>query len=135
MVHQVKTGQFASQRDSVWVWDGKYSNGYRNFAFEVRTPDGESHYLRPKVIDNWDKNIPHPVEISAGKPYVLPGWTEESGTKSLKELGLDLTQPGVYSITGVYLENGGHDKDRDVERTLWGGNIATNTVTVKATAK
>jgi hypothetical protein len=127
----VKDGRFAREQDSVFVWDGKYSNGYRNHAFLVRTPDGESHLLRPKVIGAWDKNVPHPVEVKEGKPYVLPEWFEGKTFKSLKALGLDTSQPGTYSITGVYQETGSTGKAFGTECMLWGGEIATNTIVVE----
>ena len=45
-------GWFARRTESANVWDGKYSNGYRNHAFLVRTPSGKTVTLRPAVIDN-----------------------------------------------------------------------------------
>ena len=36
---RVRSGQFVRSTAPVYVWDGKYSNGYRNHAFEVTTPD------------------------------------------------------------------------------------------------
>ena len=56
--------------------------------------------------------------------------------KSLKTLGLDTNQPGVYTIYGLYMETGGPAKhgfgdDWKNPLTVWGGNIATNTIQVK----
>lgn len=127
---QVKAGRFANQNESVFVWDGKYSNGYRNHAFEVRTPDGKTHFLRPKEILNWDKNAPHPEEIRAGQSYVLPGWQFGMAHKSLAALGLATSLPGKYAITGIYLEAAESAKKSGREFSIWGGNIATGTIEV-----
>src|SRR5262249_16774864 len=35
---EIAAGHFGRKIDAVEVWDGKYSNGYRNHGFEVRTP-------------------------------------------------------------------------------------------------
>lgn len=72
----------------------------------MTTPDGKTALLRPKVIDQWDKNAPLPVEITAKEPYTLPNWVEGDNRKSLKSLGLDTTTPGTYTITGLYEETG-----------------------------
>lgn len=123
-------GQFHMNRpQAVSVWDGKYSNGYRNHGFEVVTPDGKRVTLRPKVIDRWDKNAPHPVAVAPGKPYTLPNWVEGDTLKSLKALGLDTTTPGKYTITGTYEEQGLPAGDRHGE--IWGGLLRTNTVVVE----
>lgn len=128
-----KGGMFAYAPASCFVWDGKYSNGYRNHAFEVTTPDGKTHLLRRPVQDAWDKNIPHLIDVAAGKPYVLPEWVEGKTFKSLKSLGLDTSQPGKYVITGIYMEAGGPHTERGKTVSVWGGTIATNTVTVEVT--
>jgi len=122
--------RFAKSSSSASIWDGKYSNGYRNHAFLVTTPDGKSQILRPKPILNWDKNAPHLVEISAGKPYILPAWVEGQNFKSLKELGLDTSAPGVYQITGVYMETASIDSDGN-KRLSWGGELFTNSLRVE----
>lgn len=127
---QVKSGHFAGPTESVFVWDGKYSNGYRNHAFEVRTPDGKTHLLRPQEILNWDKNAPHPEEIKPGEPYALPEWQAGKTHKSLAALGLDTSLPGKYVITGIYLEAAQPTKWNGREFNLWGGNIATGTIVV-----
>jgi len=131
----LKPWHFALKLDAAYVWDGKYSNGYRNHAFLVETPDGQSLMLRRPEQLAWDKNAPHPVEIAAGKPYVLPEWVEGKGFKSLKALGLDTSKPGLYRITGIYLATAGEAKDWRTggNVALWGGDLATNTlqVTVK----
>ncbi|MBI5725232.1 MAG: HEAT repeat domain-containing protein [Planctomycetes bacterium] len=112
---------------AVVVWDGKYSNGYRNHSFEVRMPDGKTAVLRPGEKRAWDKNAPHPVEITKDKPYVLPEWVEGVTFKSLKTLGLDTSKPGKYVITGRYEEVGGVEGNVKI----WGGSIATNSITVE----
>jgi hypothetical protein len=131
---QVKDGHFASQVAEVKVWDGRYSNGYRNHAFLVRTPDGKTRILRPKEILEWDKNAPHPITIATGKPYLLPEWHEGHMLKSLAALGLETSQPGKYEITGLY-EEAAQTTDRNgVKHEMWGGMIASNTVTVEVSA-
>jgi hypothetical protein len=125
--------EFAKEPEAVSVWDGKYSNGYRNHAFEVTTPDGKRALLRPALQDAWLKNVPHPVEVKDGTPYVLPGWGEGEVFKPLKALGLDTSQPGTYTITGIYMESAdlaarGSD---DKAAPLWGGTITTAPVTVE----
>lgn len=122
--------QFGNTAKSIFVWDGKYSNGYRNHAFFVTTPDGKTTLLRPKKIDQWDKNAPHPVQITAGQAYHLPNWAEGDMYKSLKELGLDTTIPGTYTITGLYEETA-EELARKVAAHMWGGSIISNTVTVE----
>jgi len=130
---QVPDGRFATKAAGVQVWDGKYSEGYRNHAFLVTTPDGQTRWLRPEVQDKWDKNAPHPVRVTAAKPYALPNWAEGSRHKSLKELGLDTAQPGKYVITGVYMELGRVDDKPPLRdgAALWGGNLATNTLIIE----
>jgi len=118
----------AGAEAAVHVWDGKYSNGYRNHAFEVITPDGKMHLLRRAVQNAWDKNAPHPITIAPGKPYVLPNWFEGQELKSLKELGLDTAAPGAYAITGIYQERG--EPIQNGNPGMWGGILRTNTVVV-----
>lgn len=124
--------QFGPSPASIYVWDGKYSNGYRNHAFFVTTPDGKTSLLRPREIKAWDKNAPHPVAITATEPYDLPNWAEGDTGKSLKALGLDTTTPGTYTITGLYEEVGGEEDNRNNGKTqMWGGSITSNTITVE----
>lgn len=118
----------AGAEAAVNVWDGKYSNGYRNHSFEVITPDGKSHLLRRAVQNEWGKNAPHPITIAPDKPYTLPNWAEGQELKSLKELGLDTTTPGAYTITGIYQERG--EPIQNNNPTIWGGIVRTNTVVV-----
>ncbi len=125
-----KFGQFTrGTPDAIYVWDGKYSNGYRNHGFEVITPEGKTLTLRPKVIDQWDKNAPHPIAIKPGQPYTLPNWFEGQTQKSLKELGLDTTTPGTYTITGIYSEAGLPNGDNHGE--MWGGIVRSNTISIE----
>lgn len=124
-----KNGVFANPREVIHVWDGKYSNGYRNYGFIAQTPGGKMVELRPKRISDWDKNAPHPVEIKTGKSYILPGWREGDELKSLKALGLDTSVPGTYQITGIYQEQAepiGNDHP-----AMWGGIVRTNTITIE----
>ncbi len=125
-------GMFARKTEAAFVWDGKYSNGYRNHGFLVQAPDGRVSMLRPREILEWDKNIPHPVSISAGHPYVLPNWREGEDFKSLKALGLDTSKAGKYVISGIYQEEGGRSANEgDQAAPMWGGNIASAPVTVE----
>ena len=129
----VKSGTLARPIPQPKVWDGKYSNGFRNHAFEVTTPDGKTHFLQPKD-KNWRKNIPHPEEVVPEKPYVLPEWRDGDTLKSLKALGLDTSKPGTYTITGIYAETGEKTDWQGKPAPIWGGNIATNTITVTVKA-
>lgn len=132
---QAKPEQFGNTLKSVFVWDGKYSEGYRNHAFFVTTPDGNTALLRSREIKEWGKNAPHPVEITATKPYHLPTWIEGDTLKSLKALGLDTTNPGTYTITGLYEEIGQEANNPKGGKTpLWGGSITSNTITVEVKA-
>ena len=51
-------------------------------------------------------------------------------------LGLDTSVPGNYVITGLYEERGEVQKDRQSGQdvTLWGGSLASNTITVEVVA-
>lgn len=127
--HGAFVGADPAREAGIHVWDGKYSNGYRNHSFEVVTPDGRTHILRPAEIPNWDKNSPHPVKITKDSPYTLPNWAEGEKAKSLKALGLDLTQKGVYTITGIYEE--AHQPAVNGKPDIWGGVVRSNTVMVE----
>jgi hypothetical protein len=123
---------FARPAASAFVWDGKYSNGYRNHGFLVTTPDGKTQFLRRAVQPDWDKNAPHLVEVAPGKAYTLPEWREGETAKSLKALGLDTQAPGTYRITGVYGETKDSSGIADGGgRQDWRGELFTNTVTVE----
>ncbi len=124
----VQGGKFALDGNCINVWDGKYSKGYRNHAFDVTGPDGKTVRLRPKAHD-WDKNAPHPEAVGKNKPYVLPGWTGET-FRSLKELGLDTAAPGTYAITGVYQEKPGDEPPRSAV-AMWAGTARSNTIRVE----
>lgn len=128
-------GRALFRASNVFVWDGKYSNGYRNHAFFVTTPDGKTTLLRPAEIGEWRKNVPHPVEITADKPYRLSNWVEGDTRKSLKALGLDTSKPGTYTITGLYEETGQEANDlKGGKVEMWGGSILSNTITVEVKA-
>jgi len=122
------------RKEPIYVWDAVYSMGYRNYAFMVKTPDGKYHFLRRSVQMAWDKNAPHLLKILPGSPYMLcEGHRGKAhAARSLKSLGLDTTQPGAYTICGVYSETGCYESPIGSDATIrWGGNIATNTVQVK----
>jgi hypothetical protein len=122
-------GRFSPALGPIHVWDGKYSNGYRNHSFLVLTPDGKRLPLAPRVIANWEKNAPHLVTITPQERYVLPSWTDPLAAKSLKQLGLDTSKPGVYTITGIYEESS--PNERPAGAAPWGGILRTNTVRVE----
>ena len=147
----VKTGDFGEKLKSAFVWDGKYSNGYSNHSFLVERPDGNTIVLTVPPIGGWDKNAPHPEEVTAAQPYVLPGWVAadslksllsmtvwslaEGGQKSAMRFKTDM--PGVYKITGIYREDATAFSDgaRKIQPTMWGGDIASNTVEIEVKAK
>jgi RNA polymerase sigma factor (sigma-70 family) len=119
--------------DPITVWDNKYSNGYRADFYRVVTPDGQSRVLRrPEQLD-WRKNIPTPISIQSGKSWTLAGFANDVNVKSLKSLGLDTTQSGIYTITGYYEAEGGQRAFGETETNylFWGGKIATPPVEVK----
>jgi len=89
----------------------------------VTTPDGKTALLRPKPIEIWEKNRFHPVEITAYAPYHLLS----AAAQSLKELGLDTSTPGTYTITGLYEETASVEG----KTPMWGGSITSNTITVE----
>jgi len=122
------------QKEPIYVWDNFYA-GYRNDAFIVKSPDGKIHLLRRKVQKGWDKWAPRAVDIRPGKPFML-GQDGVAFPKRLKKwLGLDTDQPGIYTIYGLYMEEGGKGQggtaDRFRKTDFWGGNIATNTIEVE----
>jgi hypothetical protein len=122
--------QFGTAPDTVLVWDGENSNGYRNHGFFVTTPDDKTTLLRPEEIRRWRENAPHPVTITAKETYHLPSGSDN--LKALKALGLDTTTPGTYTITGLYEEVAITAKTLDGEKvSVWGGSITSNTVTVE----
>jgi len=114
------------QKKPLYVWDNKYSEGYRNDSYIVKTPEGKKITLRLPGDREWRKNVPHPVQIKPGAPHTLQGWT--GATKSLKKLGLDTSNPGVYTIRGVYQQAGGNN-NRGV--AMWGGRLTTPAVEVR----
>lgn len=120
------------QKESIYVWDNKYSNGYRNDAYVVVKPDGSTQLLQRPEQPGWDKNIPTVMEIKAGQPWTLGGVANDPIVKSLKDFGLDTTQPGTYTLYGLYQENPGTDPKFPAAGVavidLWHGAIATPAV-------
>ena len=117
-------------KEPLHVWDNKYSAGYRADSYKVITPDGKEHLLRLKEQGAWDKNAPHPVEISLTKPFKLAGWL---GTKkSLQKRGLDTTQKGIYKIIGVYEHPDKPELYNEYweNKKMWGGKLMTPEITV-----
>ena len=64
----IKPEWFGQANPSACVWDGKYSNGYANHSFLVERPDGKTVLVRVRPVKGWDKNAPHPVQITPDKP-------------------------------------------------------------------
>ena len=121
----------AGGSNSILVWDNKYSNGYRADFYLVVTPDGQSRILRRPEQAEWRKNVPTPITIQPGKSWTLAGIADDVIVKSLKDLGLDTSQKGIYTVTGYY-EADGYQGDRvDRARAFWGGQIATPPVEIR----
>jgi len=117
--------------EPIRVWDNKYSNGYRADFYLVVAPDGQSRILRRLEQPAWDKNVPTPITIEPGKAWTLAGIANDAIEKSLKSLGLDTTQPGIYTITGYY-EASKYQGDRvDRPGEFWGGQIAAPPIEVR----
>jgi hypothetical protein len=122
-------GHFSRMPPALTVWDGKYSNGYRNHAFHIARPDGSEIIVRPPERE-FGKNAPRPVRITANEPYVLPEWFEGATEKSLRDLGERFDQPGTYRITGIYSQSRGAE-NANPRLTLWSGEAWGNTLTVR----
>jgi len=123
--------RFGTDPDIVHVWDGDFSKGYRNHGFFVTTPDGNTSILRPKELPFYF-NSDHSEDVTANESYHLPYPGKGEALKSLKAHGLDTSTPGTYTITGLYEEAAVTKTTPDGKTTsLWGGSIASNTVTVE----
>jgi hypothetical protein len=129
---KAKPEQFGTTPKAIFVWDDKGVEGYLNYAFFVTTPNGKTMLLRPKSRPWHVTPFPHPVEITAPHAYHLPGEVVDATAKSLKELGLDTTASGTYTITALYEESADTNTTPDGTKVLlWGGSIASNTITVE----
>lgn len=121
--------------DGVYVWDNKYSHGYRNDSYHVTLPSGARCIFKRPAVNAWDKNAPRPVLVKPGQDWELGGWGEgEAIRKSLKMLGLDTSAPGVYTIQAVFSEEAGEGEDfvqPGRKLKIWGGTIATLPATVR----
>ncbi len=127
----------AGQGKPIYVWDSKYSAGYRSWWFTVLKPDGSRQLLRLPVRQSWRKNVPHPVGITASKPYILEGWGAQHGDVlhdeyyfSLKTLGFASTQSGPYRIVGHIEQYGGVGGGPSVKQCMWYGRLSTAPVTI-----
>jgi len=121
----------AGDGNSIQVWDNKYSNGYRADFYLVVMPDGQSRILRRPEQDTWLKNMPTPITIQPGKSWTLAGIASDVIVKSLKELGLDTSQKGIYTVTGYYQADGDQGDKADQAHAFWGGQIATPPVEIR----
>lgn len=121
----------AGGSNSILVWDNKYSNGYRADFYLVVTPDGQSRILRRPEQPGWDKNVPTPITIQPGKSWTLAGIASDVIVKSLKDLGLDTSQKGIYTVTGYYQADGYQGDRIDRARAFWAGQIATPPVEIR----
>jgi hypothetical protein len=121
----------AGDNNSILVWDNKYSNGYRADFYLVVTPDGQSRILRRPEQPGWDKNVPTPIEIQPGKSWRLAGVANDVIVKSLKDLELDTSPKGIYTVTGYYRADGFQGGRGDRARAFWGGQIATPPVEIR----
>ena len=117
----------------VYIWDSKFSNGYRSWSFHVKTPDGKDILLQRSIQNSWDKNAPHVVSINKNNPYELRGWGIAHGLWegekyyfSLKKLGLQFSTTGKYEIYGVFAQPGGTSKFNKKDVVLWKGKVISN---------
>jgi hypothetical protein len=120
--------------DPITVWDNQFSHGYRADFYLVVAPDGQSRILRRPEQPAWDRNVPTPITIEPGKAWTLAGIANDAIVKSLKSLGLDTTQAGLYTITGYYEANKYQGDRVDRPSEFWGGQIATPPVEVRVGA-
>ncbi len=121
----------AGDNNSILVWDNKYSNGYRADFYLVVMPDGQSRTLRRPEQAEWEQNVPTPITIQPGKAWTLAGTASDVIVKSLKDLGLDTSQKGIYTVTGYYQADGFQPAAADRDRPFWGGQIATPPVEIR----
>ncbi|MBI5723621.1 MAG: hypothetical protein HZA50_06665 [Planctomycetes bacterium] len=101
---------------SYFILEGKYS-------FEVVGPDGKTQKLEPKKPADQEKPA-KPIEITPEKPYIIP-------VKLQADLKLDTSKPGKYVIRAVFEETSGWLQKNPHTVFIWGGNIATNSITVE----
>jgi hypothetical protein len=117
--------------DPILVWDNQYSHGYRADFYLVVTPDGHGRILRRPEQAEWRKNVPTPILIQPGKSWTLAGTAGDAIVKSLKDLGLDTSQKGIYTVTGYYQADGYRGDRVDRARAFWGGQIAAPPVEIR----
>jgi hypothetical protein len=75
--------------------------------------------------------VPTPITIQPGKSWTLAGIANDVIVKSLKDLGLDTSQKGIYTVTGYYEADGFQGDKVDRARAFWGGQIATPPVEIR----
>lgn len=130
-LRNVRPARGDAVNDPIRVWDNKYSEGYRADFYLVVAPDGQSRILRRPEQPAWDKNVPTPITIEPGKSWTLAGIANDAIVKSLKELGLDTSKEGIYTITGYYEADASPGPKPTGPIPFWGGQIATPPVEVR----
>ena len=130
-LRNVRPTRGAPVNDPLRVWDNKYSEGYRADFYLVVAPDGQSRILRRPEQPAWDKNVPTPITIEPGKSWTLAGIANDAIVKSLKSLGLDTSNEGIYTITGYYEADANPGPKPTGPIPFWGGQIATPPVEVR----
>lgn len=122
--------QFGPAPDKVHVWDAEGSNGYYNYGFFVTTPDGKTAVVRPKETE-WYRNILGAIGVTAKEPYIRRNGKFPL-SPSMRDLGINTSAPGSYTITGLYEEAAATPTTPEGKKTsFWGGSIASNTITVE----
>jgi len=113
------------------------ADGFPKYGLLATTPDGKTALLKLKPDKMLYRLTPSYWEITTEKPLHLWSGKSYAGVLSLKEVGLDTSAKGTYTITGLYEERGlelSPDARPDIPREpqrIWGGSITTNTITVE----
>jgi hypothetical protein len=129
-----------SSSKPIYIWDTKYSKGYRSWTLRVTTSGKVQEYQRARQ-QGWIKNIPTIIEITRTKPYIIRGWGMAHGFWSAKKnyyfsfqkLGADLKQIDkiVHRIQGRFSQNGGQGTFKGRKVDLWKGELKTDWAAVE----